>query len=74
MHSYGKVCFSKEVTVHILEEWPIESQEAQDESCWMEMAIDRQRFKRRVELTEKIISLLFTVTDCTIITLFPLLL
>ncbi|XP_046697955.1 uncharacterized protein LOC124380755 isoform X1 [Silurus meridionalis] len=51
-----KVCFSKEVTVHILEEWPIESQEAQDESCWMEMAIDRQRFKRRVELTEKIIS------------------
>ncbi|MBH0219594.1 hypothetical protein GH793_15520, partial [Listeria monocytogenes] len=52
----SKVHFSKEVTVHILEEWPLESQEARAGSCWMEMAIDRQRFKRRVELTEKIIS------------------
>ncbi|KAI5107031.1 hypothetical protein C0J45_2669 [Silurus meridionalis] len=52
----SKVRFSKEVTVHILEEWPLESQEARAGSCWMEMAIDRQRFKRRVELTEKIIS------------------
>ncbi|KAI5107063.1 hypothetical protein C0J45_2701 [Silurus meridionalis] len=47
-----KVCFSKEVTVHILEEWPLESQEAQDESYELAFAITEvQTPEKKNEIT-----------------------
>ncbi|XP_060730370.1 protein phosphatase 1 regulatory subunit 15B-like isoform X2 [Tachysurus vachellii] len=51
-----KVRFSEEVTIHTLEAWGFASQEARDGSCWMEMARDRERFKRRVEKAGELIS------------------
>ncbi|MCJ8731617.1 hypothetical protein PDJAM_G00201630 [Pangasius djambal] len=51
-----KVCFSEKVTIHNLEAWGFASQAARDGSCWMELARDRERFKRRVEKTGEIIS------------------
>ncbi|KAF4089261.1 hypothetical protein AMELA_G00064870 [Ameiurus melas] len=50
-----KVRFSEEVTIHYIE-WDAASQAARDGSCWMEMARDRDRFKRRVEQIGEIIS------------------
>ncbi|KAF5907050.1 protein phosphatase 1 regulatory subunit 15A-like [Clarias magur] len=50
-----KVLFSEKVTIHNLEDWGSASQEARDGSCWMEMARDRARFKRRVENTGELI-------------------
>ncbi|KAK3546462.1 hypothetical protein QTP70_026313 [Hemibagrus guttatus] len=54
--SSKKVHFSEQVTIHTLEAWGLASQAARDGSCWMEMARDRDRFKRRVEKAEEIIS------------------
>ncbi|XP_058250837.1 protein phosphatase 1 regulatory subunit 15A [Hemibagrus wyckioides] len=54
--SAKKVRFSEEVTVHTLDAWGLASQAARDGSCWMEMARDRDRFKRRVEKAGEIIS------------------
>ncbi|XP_047666543.1 protein phosphatase 1 regulatory subunit 15A-like [Tachysurus fulvidraco] len=54
--SAKKVCFSEEVTIHTLEAWGFASQAARDGSCWMKMAIDRLRFKRRVEIAGQLIS------------------
>lgn len=51
-----QVLFSEKVTIHNFEDWGSASQEARDGSCWMEMARDRARFKRRVEKTGEIIS------------------
>lgn len=50
------MCFSDEVTIHDLEAWDTASQAARDGSCWMELARDRERFKRRVEKTGQTIS------------------
>ncbi|XP_053484944.1 protein phosphatase 1 regulatory subunit 15A [Ictalurus furcatus] len=50
-----KVRFSEEVTIHYIE-WNAANQAARDGSCWMEMARDRDRFKRRVEQIGEIIS------------------
>ncbi|KAK2860546.1 hypothetical protein Q7C36_004712 [Tachysurus vachellii] len=54
--SAKKVHFSEEVTIHTLEAWGFASQAARDGSCWMKMAIDRLRFKRRVEKAGEFIS------------------
>ncbi|XP_030635966.1 protein phosphatase 1 regulatory subunit 15A [Chanos chanos] len=51
-----KVRFSDSVTVHPLESWSGASREARDGSCWLEMARDRDRFRRRVKHTEEVIS------------------
>ncbi|XP_051991955.1 protein phosphatase 1 regulatory subunit 15A [Xyrauchen texanus] len=50
-----KVCFSDEVTVHPLVVWSFASRAARDGSCWLQMARDRARFKRRVENIETVI-------------------
>ncbi|GAA6089733.1 protein phosphatase 1 regulatory subunit 15A isoform X3 [Tachysurus ichikawai] len=54
--SAKKVRFSEEVTIHTLEAWGFASQAARDGSCWMEMARDRDRFKKRVEIAGELIS------------------
>ncbi|KAL7876073.1 hypothetical protein AOLI_G00110360 [Acnodon oligacanthus] len=46
-----KVHFSEEVTVHHLVAWSYASQAARDGSCWLELARDGERFRRRVERT-----------------------
>ncbi|TSK82189.1 Protein phosphatase 1 regulatory subunit 15A [Bagarius yarrelli] len=55
-----KVRFSKQLTIHTLQTWSAESRAARDGSCWMEMARDRHRFKRRVNQAEEIISTCLT--------------
>ncbi|XP_051578521.1 protein phosphatase 1 regulatory subunit 15A-like [Myxocyprinus asiaticus] len=55
-----KVCFSDEITVHPLVAWSFASRAARDGSCWLQMARDRVRFRRRVENTEKVIKLCLT--------------
>ncbi|XP_051549642.1 protein phosphatase 1 regulatory subunit 15A [Myxocyprinus asiaticus] len=50
-----KVCFSDELTVHPLVAWSFASRAARDGSCWLQMARDKERFKRRVENIEKVI-------------------
>lgn len=51
-----KVRFSEEVKVHNLVVWSFASQEARDGSYWMQLARDRERFKRRVERTGEVLS------------------
>ncbi|KAI4900149.1 hypothetical protein NFI96_023870 [Prochilodus magdalenae] len=51
-----KVRFSEEVTVHHLVAWSFACREARDGSCWMELARDRERFRRRVERTGEVLS------------------
>ncbi|KAG9274216.1 protein phosphatase 1 regulatory subunit 15A [Astyanax mexicanus] len=51
-----KVRFSEEVKVHNLVAWSFASREARDGSYWMQLARDRERFKRRVERTEEVLS------------------
>ncbi|XP_067257434.1 protein phosphatase 1 regulatory subunit 15A [Chanodichthys erythropterus] len=50
-----KVCFSDKVTVHPLVVWSFASRAARDGSCWLQMARDRERFRRRVENIENVI-------------------
>jgi len=50
-----QVCFSDKVTVHPLVAWSFASREARDGSCWLQMARDRERFRRRVENIENVI-------------------
>ncbi|XP_050972168.1 histone H3.v1-like [Labeo rohita] len=50
-----KVCFSDKVTVHPLVAWSFASRAARDGSCWMQMARDRGRFRRRVESIETLL-------------------
>nr|XP_055068166.1 protein phosphatase 1 regulatory subunit 15A [Misgurnus anguillicaudatus] len=50
-----KVCFSDKVTVRPLVAWSFASRAARDGSCWMQMARDRERFRRRVKSIESII-------------------
>ncbi|XP_077058003.1 protein phosphatase 1 regulatory subunit 15A [Siphateles boraxobius] len=50
-----KVCFSDKVTVHPLVAWSFASRDARDGSCWLQMARDRERFRRRVENIENVI-------------------
>lgn len=50
-----KVTFCEEVTIHILDRSDVDSRAARNGSCWMQMARDRARFRRRVEKAEKII-------------------
>lgn len=46
---HKKVRFSDEVSVRPLVVWAFASRAARDGSCWMQMARDRHRFRRRVE-------------------------
>uniref|UniRef100_A0A3B4E2K8 Protein phosphatase 1 regulatory subunit 15A n=1 Tax=Pygocentrus nattereri TaxID=42514 RepID=A0A3B4E2K8_PYGNA len=50
------VRFSEEVTVHHLIAWSSASQAARDGSCWLELARDRERFRRRVERTGEVLN------------------
>ncbi|KAL1270541.1 hypothetical protein QQF64_029557 [Cirrhinus molitorella] len=50
-----KVCFSDKVTVHPLVVWSFASRAARSGSCWMQMARDRERFRRRVESIEPVL-------------------
>lgn len=56
-NGHFQVHFNEEVTIHNLEAWDGASRAARDGSCWMELARDRERFRRRVEKTGEIISL-----------------
>ncbi|XP_072543916.1 protein phosphatase 1 regulatory subunit 15A [Salminus brasiliensis] len=51
-----KVRFSDEVTVHTLVTWSFASREARDGSCWLQLARDRERFRRRVAITGEVLS------------------
>ncbi|KAL6490564.1 hypothetical protein MHYP_G00009090 [Metynnis hypsauchen] len=51
-----KVRFSEEVTVHHLIAWSSASQAARDGSCWLELARDGERFRRRVERTGEVLN------------------
>ncbi|XP_016099467.1 protein phosphatase 1 regulatory subunit 15A isoform X2 [Sinocyclocheilus grahami] len=50
-----KVCFSDKVTVCPLVAWSFASRAARDGSCWMQMARDRERFRRRAESIETLL-------------------
>ncbi|XP_016325214.1 protein phosphatase 1 regulatory subunit 15A-like isoform X3 [Sinocyclocheilus anshuiensis] len=50
-----KVCFSDKVTVRPLVAWSFASRAARDGSCWMQMARDRERFRRRAESIETLL-------------------
>lgn len=50
-----KVCFSDQVTVRPLVAWSFASRAARDGSCWMQMARDRERFRRRAESIETLL-------------------
>ncbi|XP_059394934.1 protein phosphatase 1 regulatory subunit 15A-like [Carassius carassius] len=50
-----KVCFSDQVTVRPLLVWSFASRAARDGSCWMQMARDRERFRRRAESIETLL-------------------
>ncbi|KAJ8247919.1 hypothetical protein GJAV_G00252070 [Gymnothorax javanicus] len=56
MKTDKKVKFSDEVVVHPLVEWRFASQAARDGSCWIQMAVDRERFKGRIQVASDIIS------------------
>ncbi|XP_016148722.1 protein phosphatase 1 regulatory subunit 15A-like [Sinocyclocheilus grahami] len=49
---HSKVCFSDQLTVRPLVAWRFASRAARDGSCWMQMARDRERFRRRAESIE----------------------
>ncbi|XP_035275723.1 protein phosphatase 1 regulatory subunit 15A isoform X1 [Anguilla anguilla] len=51
-----KVQFSEEVEVRPLVAWAFASRAARDGSCWLQMARDRDRFRRRVQTASDIIS------------------
>ncbi|XP_052456906.1 protein phosphatase 1 regulatory subunit 15A [Carassius gibelio] len=51
----AKVCFSDQVTVRPLLAWGFASRAARDGSCWMQMARDRERFRRRAEGVETLL-------------------
>lgn len=51
-----KVRFSEDIKVHNLVAWSFASREARDGACWMQLARDRERFKRRVERTGEVLS------------------
>ncbi|XP_066537725.1 protein phosphatase 1 regulatory subunit 15A [Hoplias malabaricus] len=51
-----KVCFGERVQVHHLVSWGFASRAARDGSCWLELARDRERFRRRVEKTGEVIN------------------
>ncbi|XP_016346127.1 protein phosphatase 1 regulatory subunit 15A-like isoform X2 [Sinocyclocheilus anshuiensis] len=51
----SKVCFSDQLTVRPLVAWSFASRAARDGSCWMQMARDRERFRRRAESIETLL-------------------
>ncbi|XP_056601856.1 LOW QUALITY PROTEIN: protein phosphatase 1 regulatory subunit 15A [Triplophysa dalaica] len=54
--STKKVRFNDKVTVRPLVAWSFAGRAARDGSCWMQMARDRERFRRRVESVDNIIT------------------
>ncbi|XP_072573889.1 uncharacterized protein [Paramormyrops kingsleyae] len=50
-----KVTFSEKVKVRPLVAWAFASRVARDGSCWLQMARDRDRFRRRVEAASDVI-------------------
>ncbi|KAL4641552.1 protein phosphatase 1 regulatory subunit 15B-like isoform X1 [Arapaima gigas] len=50
-----KVLFSNTVAVRPLVVWQFASRVARDGSCWLEMARDRERFRRRVQAASDIV-------------------
>ncbi|KAA0723946.1 hypothetical protein E1301_Tti015365 [Triplophysa tibetana] len=58
--STKKVCFNDKVTVRPLVAWSFAGRAARNGSCWMQMARDRERFRRRVESVENIITACLT--------------
>jgi len=43
-----KVTFSSSITIHVMAQWTQASSAARDGSNWITMAVDRERFRRRV--------------------------
>lgn len=54
-NSGKKVCFSERVCVRPLLVWSFASRSARDGSCWLQMARDRERFRRRVQTLEPVL-------------------
>ncbi|XP_072563705.1 uncharacterized protein [Paramormyrops kingsleyae] len=52
---HKKVTFSEKVEVRPLVAWAFASRVARDGSCWLQMARDRDRFRRRVEAASDVI-------------------
>lgn len=50
-----KVCFSEHMCVRPLLVWSYASRSARDGSCWLQMARDRERFRRRVQTLEPVL-------------------
>ena len=63
MHSISirrTVTFDKRITVYLLDYWAPELYRAARKGPWMQLAVDRHRFKRRIQLTEVALGNIFT--------------
>ena len=63
MHSISirrTVTFDKRITVYLLDYWAPELYRAARKGSWMQLAVDRHRFKRRIQLTEVALGNIFT--------------
>ena len=54
------VTFDKRITVFRFSDWPPEIYRAARKGPWIQLAIDRQRFERRIQQTELALGNIFT--------------
>ena len=54
------VTFDKRITVITLTDWPTDVYRAARKGQWMQLAVDRHRFKRRIQQTELTLGNIFT--------------
>ena len=54
------VTFDKHITVYRLDYWAPEMYSAARKGPWLQLAVDRHRFKRRIQLTEVALGNIFT--------------
>ena len=54
------VTFDKHITVFRLNDWSPEIYRAARKGLWMQLAVDRHRFKRRIQQTELVLGNIFT--------------
>ena len=54
------VTFDKRITVITLTDWPTDVYRAARKGQWMQLAVDRHRFKRRIQQTELALINIFT--------------